>query len=514
MHGSPSLGHAHASAQNYSPAAAFAQPAIFNGRRTGSIHLGGEPFDDGSQGQGHGLGLPGSGSLRGGPHGHGHGFNSHPHGREPSTPTSQFGTPSLIPDRVANNVMHSSPQLVSRLASQMQPQSPSLHHVPAQAQASPVVGSAVANPWNAGPPESMAMGTRRVPFDPSLPKASNVSVSAADPTPVQSQVQAQAQAAASKTTAIGKLAATTAPGAGDDSPVLTPTPAERKTPGARVGTTKDQQKAHKSSLAAAANGIVPDEWRESHQMNSLTFDNLAQHNQRLGLQPGDTSGGADAADEVVPSPIVAPAAVAEATPAAATPTRRKATASSTTKPIVTELVSPPADVAEIHTAGTMTKSPWTTAAAPEDKSKTLSGVANLREIQDAESKQASVRKAAEKERLTRASVDDVGVSSSVPKTTTSTTLQWGLPTSQTGPRGGTGTSAAAKEAEAANAAGAAPVWTNASKPGAGKKTMKEIQEEEEKRKKTAAKEKETVAAAAKRAYTDSTVKVGHRIFQQ
>jgi PERQ amino acid-rich with GYF domain-containing protein len=520
MHGSPNLSHAHASAQNYSPAAAFTQPAIFNGRRTGSMHLGGEPFDDGSQGQGqdHGLGLPGS--LRGGPHGHGHGFNSHPHGREPSTPTSQFGTPSLIPDRVANNAMHSSPQLVSRLASQMQPQSPSLHHAPAPAQASPVVGSAVANPWNAGPPESMAMGGRRVPFDLSLPKASNVSVSAADPTPAQSQVQAQAHAAASKTTAIGKLAATTAPGAGDDSPVLTPTTAERKTPGARVGTTKDQQKEqkeqkeHKSSLAAAANGIVPDEWREPHQMNSLTFDNLAQHNQRLGLKPGDTSGGAATADEVVPSPMVAPAAVAEATPAAATPTRRKATAGSMAKPIVTELVSPPAGVAEIHTTGATTKTPWTTAAAPEDKSKTLIGVANLREIQDAESKQASVRKAAEKERLTRASVDDVGVSSNAPKTTTTTTLQWGLPTSQTGPRGGAGTSAAAKEAEAANAAGAAPVWTNASKPGAGKKTMKEIQEEEEKRKKTAAKEKETVAAAAKRAYTDSTVKVGHGIFQQ
>jgi hypothetical protein len=177
MHGSPSLGHAHASAQSYSPAAAFAQPAIFNGRRIGSMHLGGEPFDDASQGQGqgHDLGLPGS--LRGGPHGHSHGhghghsfsFNNHPHGREPSTPTSQFDTPSLIPDRVVNNAMHSSPQLVSRIASQMQPQSPSLHHAPAQAQASPVVGSAVANPWNAGPPESMATGARRGPFDPSLP---------------------------------------------------------------------------------------------------------------------------------------------------------------------------------------------------------------------------------------------------------------------------------------------------------------------------------------------------------
>jgi PERQ amino acid-rich with GYF domain-containing protein len=303
---------------------------------------------------------------------------------------------------------------------------------------------------------------------------------------------------------------------GDDSPALTPATAERKIPGARVGTTKDQQKEqkeHKSSLAAAANGIVPDEWREPHQMNSLTFDNLVQHNQRLGLKPGDTSGGADAADEVLPSPIVAPAATAEPTPAAAASTRRKATAGSTTKPIVTELVSPPADVAEIHTAGTTTKTPWTTAAAPEDKSKTLSGVANLRKIQEAESKQASVRKAAEKERLTRASVDDVRVSSNVPKTTTTTTLQWGLPISQTGPRGGAGTSAAAKEAEAASTAGAAPVWTNASKPGAGMKKMKEIQEEE-KLKKTAAKEKEAVAAAAKRAYADSTAKVGHCISQQ
>jgi PERQ amino acid-rich with GYF domain-containing protein len=363
----------------------------------------------------------------------------------------------------------------------------------------------------------MAAGARRGPFDPSLPKASNVGVSGANPTPAQSQAQAQAQTAAPNTAAIGKLASTTAPGVGDVSPVLATATAERKTPRARVGTTKDQQKEqkeHKSSLAAAANGIVPDEWREPHQMNSLTFDNLVQHNQRLGLKPGDTPGGAAAADEVVASLIVAPAATAEAAPAAAVSTRRKATAGSTTKPVVTELVSPPAGVAEIHTTGATTKTPWTTAAAPEDMSKTLSGVVNLREIQEAESKQASVRKAAEKERLTRASVDDVGVSSSVPKTTTTTTLQWGLPTSQTGPRGGAGTSAAAKEAEAASAADAAPVWTDASKPGAGKKTMKEIQEEEEEYKKMAAKEKETVAAAAKRAYADSTAKVGHRISQQ
>jgi hypothetical protein len=191
-----------------------------------------------------------------------------------------------------------------------------------------------------------------------------------------------------------------------------------------VGTTKDrqnEQNEHKSSLAAAANGIVPDEWREPYQMNNLTFDHLAQHNQRLGLKPRDTPGSAAAADEVVPSPMVAPAATVEPTPAA--PTRRKATAGSAAKPIVTELVSPLVGVAEIHIAGATTKTPWTTAAAPDDKSKTLSGVANLREIQEAESKQASVRKAAEKERLTRASVDDVGVSSSVLKTTTTTTLQ-------------------------------------------------------------------------------------------
>jgi hypothetical protein len=189
MHGSPSFGHAHASAQCYPPAAWFAQPAIFNGRRTGSMHLGGEPLDDGGQGQGQGLDLPGS--LRGGVHGHSHGFNNHPHGRIPSTPTSQFGTPSLIPDRVASNAMHSSHQLVSRLASQMQPQSPSLYHAPAQAQASPIEGSAVANPWNAGRSESMAAGARRGPFDPSLPKASNVGILGADRTPAQSQVQAQ-----------------------------------------------------------------------------------------------------------------------------------------------------------------------------------------------------------------------------------------------------------------------------------------------------------------------------------
>ena len=87
---------------------------------------------------------------------------------------------------------------------------------------------------------------------------------------------------------------------------------------------------------------------------------------------------------------------------------------------------------------------------------------------------------------------------------------WGLPTSQAGAAAGT----PKESTSAVSLSGPAPttpapaVWTNAAKAPAAKKTMKEIQEEEERRKKIAAKEKESMAAAARRAYSESTAKVG------
>lgn len=249
--------------------------------------------------------------------------------------------------------------------------------------------------------------------------------------------------------------------------------------------------------------------------NSLTAANLGQHNKQQEqqdlqkVQLGEKMEKGKALKEEVPAqpeathisqpkPEVTSSVPVE-TPTPVSKSRRKPTApavaqASPSKPAAAAEPSLPRPPSPIP-APADPKSPWTI----EEEKKPLS----LREIQELELKKAEARKAAERERTTRAAT---ATSPSAPAEDVQT-ISWGLPTSQAGSR-------PAKEAPASVPAGsspagspALPVWVNAAKAPAVKKTMKEIQEEEEKRKKVAAKEKETVAAAARRAYAETTTKV-------
>lgn len=146
-----------------------------------------------------------------------------------------------------------------------------------------------------------------------------------------------------------------------------------------------------------------------------------------------------------------------------------------------------------------------TAWIKEEEGKKKAGAnvsVSLREIQEAEAKKLEVRKAAEreKERLAR-----ISASAEMKEDIQPFTTSWGLPTSQAGSR----SSLPVRDAPvtAGSAPPAAPVWTTALKQPAVKKTMKEIQEEEEVRKKLASREN-SPAVAPKRAYAETSTKVG------
>lgn len=137
----------------------------------------------------------------------------------------------------------------------------------------------------------------------------------------------------------------------------------------------------------------------------------------------------------------------------------------------------------------------------DTKAKSSTTPISLREIQELELKRQETKKLVEK--------DKERAMKSQGSTEATFTASWGLPTSQAGSRLN---SVLTKETSSAvttptNSSPVPPVWTNAVKPTA-KKSMKEIQEEEERRKKAQAKEKETVATTVKRAYGDTTAKVG------
>ncbi|KAF7306543.1 GYF domain-containing protein [Mycena indigotica] len=253
--------------------------------------------------------------------------------------------------------------------------------------------------------------------------------------------------------------------------------------------------AEPSPWFAASQGVIDDSsWKEDRG-HSLTFSNLGQHNQQFAATTTEEAPKAQ--------PIPSPEPLATETPAKATqPT--KARAKSIQQPVVQQPAVAPvvAENEPVIPAG-QSKTAW----AKDDDSKRPkpSGVTlSLRDIQDAEAKKAATRKVA------------ATTTRPTPSTAPSTdeiqpfTASWGLPTSQAGAR-----PPPVKEAPpvvASTASGTsvgasgtpAPVWTNAVKTTATKKSMKEIQEEEEKRKKLAV--KESVAPAARRAYAESTTK--------
>jgi PERQ amino acid-rich with GYF domain-containing protein len=459
-------------AQGYSP---MMQPSPFNARRTGSMNLGGDQLE---------ADLNMTSSHRG--------FHGTPSG-EPTTPATQFGTAPFIQENLGQGINQQEPMLSPFRPNPVQASSldsPQLSSRSAN-QPSPAVPSPAVNPW--GNPEPI--GARRAPFEAPHPKVSNVIVDDRPVVPAAEPRVPQPKASTTEDTVV---------------------PPSRRQTGAAPAA-----KPAQNSWVNATNGIVQEGWGEP-QVNSLTFDNLAQHNQQLEKQavsspvpPPAPAAVPPPAPEPTPaviptaeSPVVVPAApVPTAEPAPATPaSRHKSPTVVPPKPAVEDILSSPVpEPSPVSQAPS--KTPWT-AVAQKDEKKATGGVMSLREIQEAEAKQAQARKVAEKERLVRASAstpaDEAVTPTSMPKTTTT----WGLPTSQTGPRGAVPSAkdaaAAAAATPAVNTPGGTPVWTNAAKPpAAAKKTMKEIQEEEEKRKTAAAKEKEAAAASARR-YADTT----------
>ena len=133
------------------------------------------------------------------------------------------------------------------------------------------------------------------------------------------------------------------------------------------------------------------------------------------------------------------------------------------------------------------------------KKKASSISVSLREIQEAEAKKLESRKAAEREKERSARV-----TAEIKEDIQSFTASWGLPTSQAGSRN---ISLPIRETPAVPTPSATTaVWTTPLlRQPTMKKSMKEIQEEEEKHKKQISKE---AIVAAKKAYADSTGKVG------
>ncbi|KAJ6574666.1 hypothetical protein B0H19DRAFT_1125145 [Mycena capillaripes] len=259
------------------------------------------------------------------------------------------------------------------------------------------------------------------------------------------------------------------------------------------------QPSEPSPWFAASHGIDEHAWKEERG-HSLTFSNLGQHNQQFTSVADDGPKAPVIAKEAA-QPLEASDAEASAKPAVAAPPQPvKARTKSIVQPIAQPSIAPAIPAAE--SIPSVPAGPPKAAWSKEEEAKRPkpSGVTlSLRDIQEAEAKKAEARKVAERDRdrATRASTS----TAPAPEEAQPFTASWGLPTSQAGVR------APAKETAAAaspTAGGAPAVWTNATKPIATKKTMKEIQEEEEKRKKLAT--KETAAAAARRAYAESTSK--------
>ncbi|KAJ7293786.1 hypothetical protein C8J57DRAFT_1269996 [Mycena rebaudengoi] len=259
------------------------------------------------------------------------------------------------------------------------------------------------------------------------------------------------------------------------------------------------QGREQSPWFAASHGVIDDHnWKEERG-HSLTFSNLGQHNQQFTGPADDASKTiATANDSAQPLDPLTPE-IPPKTPAVA-PQPSKPRTKSIAQPVAQPPIPPAQPISE--SAPPVIAAPKAAWSKEEEAKKAKpSGVAlSLRDIQDAESKKTEARKVADRdrERAARASSSTIPAPEDAPPFTAS----WGLPTSQAGAR-----AAPAKETgitASPSTAGAAPVWTNATKPPTTKKSMKEIQEEEEKRKKLAT--KETAAAAARRAYAESTSK--------
>ncbi|KAJ8520596.1 hypothetical protein ONZ45_g2628 [Pleurotus djamor] len=245
---------------------------------------------------------------------------------------------------------------------------------------------------------------------------------------------------------------------------------------------------------AASHENDDDTWKEPVGPNSLTFSNVVQHNQQQQQETQTEAASAKDAPPVQseaeaqkPTALPTPAPSAAPTPAkprrksTSQPAQKVATATAPVPPLPTKNPSPPPSA----------RPAWST--DDDQKKSSLS----LREIQEAEAKQAESRKAAEREKERTPKAPSISTDDAQPFT-----ASWGLPISQAGSRG----NLSVKETTTASSPSsvASPVWTTPAKTPVAKKSMKEIQEEEQRRKQLTV--KETAASAVKRGYAETTTK--------
>lgn len=250
-----------------------------------------------------------------------------------------------------------------------------------------------------------------------------------------------------------------------------------------------------SSWVLASHGILETPWTSLVQPESTPLEKLVEEPATIEESVVERTLPEVAVSSSLPSPIEAPS-FAEPTPAPASKSSKKSKTAPTPLPVESPSASPAATPVT-----PAQKAPW--AKDDKKKSKSSGTTISLRDIQDAEAKAAEMRKAKEeKERASRLVASASDSKEDIQPFTTS----WGLPTSQAGGRSSSYVKDVSSSA-ASTSSPVPPVWTNAAKSPAVKKSMKEIQEEE-RRKQSATKETvATAAATAKRAYAESTTKV-------
>ncbi|KAH9994407.1 hypothetical protein BJV77DRAFT_994542 [Russula vinacea] len=269
---------------------------------------------------------------------------------------------------------------------------------------------------------------------------------------------------------------------------------------------------------SAAQGIIDEGWGHVPGPHSLTVSNLTQHTQQQDAGALDSPLEPTSLQDALPQPVQSSSIPVPPEPPQqlARPGRKfsvqtnsaQPNAPTSSTPAANQLAKEPTPL--LSAVSAPTKPVWST---EDDKKKSIGSPTSLREIQEMEAKKQEARKAAERER-TRAAAAPVSEESQT------FTASWGLPTSQVvaktsakDPPGVIVPSASASTPASVTLSSPThsstppvAVWTNTQKP-ATKKSMRDILDEEEKRKKAAFKEP-IAAIASRRAYAETTSKVG------
>lgn len=251
----------------------------------------------------------------------------------------------------------------------------------------------------------------------------------------------------------------------------------------------DKQLPHVKEISHwSYQAAVSENRKDELQHDRLTFSNVVQHNQQYqsnNTQVVKTS--APDSSTVPEGPInIAHAPPIESTSVLSSDNVRASQNKDTSKP---DQEQKPAAVAATPEMSDKTEHPAQTPVPKPVWSREPGVLISLREIQEAEVKKSETRKTVERAKTTPVAADELE-----PFTTS-----WGLPSSQVGARSHVLSKDPTPTLSPSAPAPSTPVWTNAVKANAAKKSMKEIQEEEERHKRLIAIKEPTVATAARKA---------------